>query len=70
MIVGDDSQEPLMCRWNAYLDQPVPIDELLFRTRHSPMDQSLHSRLGVETTSGGGYALGWYLIAHGQGAGA
>ncbi len=49
-----------MCRWNAYFGQPVLIDELLFRTEHSLIDQSLHSRLGVETTNGDGFGLGWY----------
>ena len=36
------------------------IDELLFRTEHSLIDQSLHSRMGVETTNGDGFGLGWY----------
>ena len=49
-----------MCRWNAYFGQPVLIDELLFRTQHSLIDQSLHSRLGVETTNGDGFGVGWY----------
>src|SRR5207249_11289803 len=56
----DDQEEPLMCRWNAYFGQPVLIDELLFRTQHSLIDQSLHSRMGVETTNGDGFGLGWY----------
>lgn len=49
-----------MCRWNAYFGQPLVIDELLYRTPHSLIDQSLHSRLGVETTNGDGFGLGWY----------
>ena len=49
-----------MCRWNAYFGQPVLIDELLFRTQHSLIDQSLHSRMGVETTNGDGFGVGWY----------
>src|SRR3954447_2351064 len=49
-----------MCRWNAYFGQPVRIDELLFRTQHSLIEQSLHSRMGVETTNGDGFGLGWY----------
>ena len=49
-----------MCRWNAYFGHPVLIDELLFRTQHSLIDQSLHSRMGVETTNGDGFGLGWY----------
>lgn len=49
-----------MCRWNAYFGQPVLIDELLFRTQHSLIEQSLHSRMGVDTTNGDGFGLGWY----------
>jgi predicted glutamine amidotransferase len=49
-----------MCRWNAYFGHPVLIDELLFRTEHGLIDQSLHSRMGVETTNGDGFGLGWY----------
>ena len=48
-----------MCRWNAYFGQPVLIDELLFKTQHGLIDQSLHSRMGVETTNGDGFGLGW-----------
>ena len=49
-----------VCRWNAYLGQPLLIDELLFRTQHGLIDQSLHSRMGAETTNGDGFGLGWY----------
>ena len=49
-----------MCRWNAYFGQPILIDELLFRTQYSLIDQSLHARMGVETTNGDGFGLGWY----------
>ena len=49
-----------MCRWNAYFGQPVAIDELLFKTAHGLIDQSLHARMGVETTNGDGFGLGWY----------
>src|SRR4051794_16506259 len=31
--------------------QPVLIEELLFKTQHGLIDQSLHSRMGVETTN-------------------
>ena len=54
-----------MCRWMAWSGQPVLIDELLFKTQHGLVDQSLHSRLGVETTNGDGFGLGWY--GEGQG---
>jgi glutamine amidotransferase len=49
-----------MCRWNAYYGQPIVIDELLYRAPHGLIDQSLHSRMGVETTNGDGFGLGWY----------
>jgi predicted glutamine amidotransferase len=49
-----------MCRWNAYSGAPVLIDELLYNTQHSLIDQSLHSRMGAETTNGDGFGLGWY----------
>jgi predicted glutamine amidotransferase len=49
-----------MCRWMAWHGQPVLIDELLFKTQHGIVDQSLHSRMGAETTNGDGFGLGWY----------
>ena len=32
-----------MCRWNAYIGQPLLIDELLYRTEHGLIDESLHA---------------------------
>ena len=58
-----------MCRWNAYFGHPVLIDELLFRTEHGLIDQSLHSRMGVETTNGDGFGLGWYTAGNKTGPG-
>lgn len=49
-----------MCRWNAYIGEPLLIDELLYRTKHGLIDESLHSRMGAETTNGDGFGLGWY----------
>jgi glutamine amidotransferase len=49
-----------MCRWLAYSGSPIQISELLYRPEHSLIDQSLHSRLGVETANGDGFGLGWY----------
>lgn len=49
-----------MCRWNAFFGQPLALEELLYKTEHSLIDQSLHSRLGVETTNGDGFGIGWY----------
>ena len=49
-----------MCRWLAYSGTPVLLEELLYKPTHSLIDQSLHSRLGVETTNGDGFGIGWY----------
>ncbi|MXM66519.1 class II glutamine amidotransferase [Streptomyces sp. HUCO-GS316] len=49
-----------MCRWLAYSGTPVLLDTILYKPSHSLIDQSLHSRLGVETTNGDGFGIGWY----------
>ena len=49
-----------MCRWIAYSGTPVLLSQVLFQPRHSLIDQSLHSRMGVETTNGDGFGVGWY----------
>ncbi|WMX43916.1 class II glutamine amidotransferase [Streptomyces roseicoloratus] len=49
-----------MCRWLAYWGTPVLLDTILYKPEHSLIDQSLHSKLGVETTNGDGFGIGWY----------
>jgi len=49
-----------MCRWMAWLGQPVMIEELVFNTQHGIVDQSLEARMGAEPTNGDGFGLGWY----------
>jgi predicted glutamine amidotransferase len=56
-----------MCRWMAWHGQPVLIEELLFKTQHGLVDQSLHSRMGAETTNGDGFGIGWYGAGKGPG---
>ncbi len=56
-----------MCRWMAWSGQPVLVDELLFKSQHGLIDQSLHSRMGAETTNGDGFGLGWYGAGEGPG---
>jgi glutamine amidotransferase len=51
-----------MCRWLAYSGTPILIEELLYKPRFSLIDQSLHSRYGVETTNGDGFGVGWYSV--------
>jgi len=56
-----------MCRWLGWSGQPVIVEELLFKPKHGLVDQSLHSRMGVETTNGDGFGLGWYGQGDGPG---
>src|SRR3954463_4300669 len=49
-----------MCRWLAYSGSPILLSEALYSPAHSLIDQSLHSRLGAETTNGDGFGIGWY----------
>ena len=52
-----------MCRWLAYTGAPVLLTDVLYTPVHSLIDQSLHSRLGTETTNGDGFGVGWYDAA-------
>jgi predicted glutamine amidotransferase len=54
-----------MCRWLAYSGSPILLEELLYRTEHSLIDQSLHARLGAQTTNGDGFGVGWYAPENG-----
>jgi predicted glutamine amidotransferase len=56
-----------MCRWMAWLGQPVLIEELLFNSPHGIVDQSLNARMGAEPTNGDGFGLGWYGTGEGPG---
>jgi predicted glutamine amidotransferase len=49
-----------MCRWLAYSGCPILIEELLYGPDHSLIDQSRHARMGVDTTNGDGFGVGWY----------
>jgi predicted glutamine amidotransferase len=44
----------------AYSGSAITMERLLYGPTHSLIDQSLHSRLGAETTNGDGFGLGWY----------
>jgi predicted glutamine amidotransferase len=56
-----------MCRWMGWLGQPLLLEELLFKSQHGIVDQSLHSRMGAETTNGDGFGVGWYDAGDGPG---
>jgi predicted glutamine amidotransferase len=40
----------------------VLLEELIYKPKHSLIDQSLHSQLGAETTNGDGFGIGWYGV--------
>jgi len=40
------------------------MESVLFKAKHSLIDQSLHARLGATTTNGDGFGLGWYGRQH------
>lgn len=50
-----------MCRWLAYSGAPILIADLLYKPKHSLIDQSLHAKLGPNTTNGDGFGVGWYM---------
>jgi glutamine amidotransferase len=56
-----------MCRWLAYSGSPILMQEALYSGPHSLIDQSLHSRLGAETTNGDGFGVGWYGVGRSPG---
>ncbi len=49
-----------MCRWLAYSGSPMALQTVLLEPEHSLIDQSLHAQMGVETTNGDGFGVGWY----------
>ena len=49
-----------MCRWLAYSGAPIHLDEVLFKTENSLIDQSLHASVTSTTTNGDGFGIGWY----------
>jgi glutamine amidotransferase len=52
----------------AWLGQPVLIEELLFKTEHGIVDQSLHARMGAEPTNGDSFGLGLVRVRDRSGA--
>ncbi|MFS0867013.1 class II glutamine amidotransferase [Microbacterium sp. 179-B 1A2 NHS] len=49
-----------MCRWLAYLGEPLRASTIVLDAEHSIVAQSLNSPLGAETVNGDGFGLGWY----------
>ncbi len=49
-----------MCRFVAYLGEPVHLDELICRPAHSLLHQSLQAARAKTSTHGDGFGIGWY----------
>ena len=49
-----------MCRWLAYSGSPILLEDVLFKTDHSLIDQSLRATDAATTTNGDGFGIGWY----------
>jgi predicted glutamine amidotransferase len=50
-----------MCRWLAYLGDPVNVGSVLYEPKNSIIHQSKESQLGYEPTNGDGFGVGWYI---------
>ena len=49
-----------MCRLAAYLGEPLFLEELIAKPRHSLMRQSLRAEEAKIVTNGDGFGIGWY----------
>lgn len=49
-----------MCRWLAYSGSPILLEEILFKPKHSLIDQSMSSHSVETPTNGDGFGVGWY----------
>lgn len=49
-----------MCRWMAYQGTPVFLDDLLFKTEYSLIEQSREARRSDSRTNGDGFGIAWY----------
>jgi predicted glutamine amidotransferase len=49
-----------MCRLAAYLGEPLYLEELIAKPRHSLMRQALHAEEAKVQTNGDGFGIGWY----------
>ena len=49
-----------MCRFLAYLGEPVFLEDIITKPCHSLIHQSLHASEAKTVTNGDGFGLGWY----------
>lgn len=49
-----------MCRFIAYIGNPLILDEVLFKPANSIIKQSVHAKEMDEPLNGDGFGMGWY----------
>ncbi len=55
-----------MCRWLAYIGDPIFMDSIIIKPPSSLLEQSLNSKMSfrkdgsILTTNGDGFGIGWY----------
>ncbi|MCA9319905.1 MAG: class II glutamine amidotransferase [Planctomycetes bacterium] len=49
-----------MCRWIAYVGDPINLDDLLLKPQNSMVGQSQHAQRSLYTVNGDGFGVGWY----------
>ena len=49
-----------MCRWLGYFGDPIRMEELVYNTAHSLIEQSRGARFTSHLTNADGFGVGWY----------
>ncbi|MGB0507493.1 MAG: class II glutamine amidotransferase [Pikeienuella sp.] len=49
-----------MCRWAAYLGEPIYLEDIVTAPGQSLIDQSLHAAEAKTETNGDGFGIAWY----------
>jgi glutamine amidotransferase len=52
-----------MCRFIAYLGEPILAEDLLTKPKNSLIHQSYHAEESTEPLNGDGFGMGWYVKA-------
>ena len=49
-----------MCRWLGYFGSQIRLEELIYNTEHSLVEQSRNARFTSHLTNADGFGIGWY----------
>jgi predicted glutamine amidotransferase len=55
--------DPGVCRWLGYFGSPIRMEELVYNTTHSLIEQSRAARFTSHLTNADGFGVGWYGTA-------